>query len=64
MHFYLFFHYVLRKVKEKHKLIRFFSLLKSYHNDQGGFLYEKQTNFFTSFIICILSGGTNLDHLI
>lgn len=51
-------------MKEKHQLIRFFSLLRSYHNDQGEFLYEKQTNFFTSFIICILSGGTNLDHLI
>ena len=64
VHFYLFFLYVLRKVKEKHQLIRFFSLLRSYHNDQGGFLYEKQTNFFTSFIICILSGSTNLYHLI
>ena len=44
-------------MKEKHQLIRFFSLLRSYHNDQGGFLYEKQTNFFTSFIICICPFG-------
>lgn len=42
---FIYFPLCLKKSERKHQLIRFFSLLRSYHNDQGGFLYEKQTNF-------------------